>query len=317
MEEPEIRSTLPAPDGQVDESQIQQPETALILETEPSDIKSEPRKPELVVDGIVELADDDFDDFGDFDSSPANIQAIAQPQLNSSISVEIYPQPETDLSEESRLESILPSIEKLDPAYVYMELIKNTFTLSRLPDIPIEVTPLEYKTPSEEWEETVKNLDSKYINDVFRWRKSFTRHEFIASLSKVVVEVPRRRSSDKSPIISHQQEDIAEKALDSAVRPTQFDTDDPREMELISAKKLVDISSIEMNSKTPQQLQTLINTLTEYNSKIQSQTNYYLDSKEQLVMESEMHNKMISNLVLYAQQQQEDIKVSLKGKKKK
>ena len=37
---------------------------------------------------------------------------------------------------------------------------------------------------------------------------------------------------------------------------------------------------------------------------MQEQVNYWLDGKEQLMMDAEMNNKMIASLVTYAQQQQ-------------
>lgn len=59
-----------------------------------------------------------------------------------------------------------------------------------------------------------------------------------------------------------------------------------------------------------EELRDLVQVLMDYNSKMLEQSNYWLDSKEQLVMDAEMHNKMIASLVQYAQQQQ----VSPKGK---
>jgi hypothetical protein len=45
------------------------------------------------------------------------------------------------------------------------------------------------------------------------------------------------------------------------------------------------------------ELQALIASLNSSILNMQDQANYWLDSKEQLVMESEMHNKMIASLV--------------------
>lgn len=44
--------------------------------------------------------------------------------------------------------------------------------------------------------------------------------------------------------------------------------------------------------------------LTNLTHKIQEQAAFWLDAKEQLLMDAEMHNKMIASLVQYAQQQQ-------------
>ena len=48
---------------------------------------------------------------------------------------------------------------------------------------------------------------------------------------------------------------------------------------------------------TRQELNDFIESLNGSITNMQDQANYWLDSKEQLVMESEMHNKMIASLV--------------------
>ncbi len=83
-------------------------------------------------------------------------------------------------------------------------------------------------------------------------------------------------------------------------------TSDSREEDLIAAKRLCDIPegigwSItldEIRNKSKREIRELISTLSASLAKIQDQANYWLDAKEQLVMESEMHNKMIASLVL-------------------
>lgn len=49
---------------------------------------------------------------------------------------------------------------------------------------------------------------------------------------------------------------------------------------------------------------------------MQDQAGFWLDAKEQLVMDAEMHNKMIASLVGYAQQQQVALKTTAKQMKK-
>lgn len=83
---------------------------------------------------------------------------------------------------------------------------------------------------------------------------------------------------------------------------------DSREQELIAAKKLCDIPEDEIRKKSKQEVRELISRLSSSLSKIQEQANYWLDAKEQLVMESEMHNKMIASLVSYAQQKEKTTK---------
>ncbi|KAJ3022853.1 hypothetical protein HKX48_005054 [Thoreauomyces humboldtii] len=79
---------------------------------------------------------------------------------------------------------------------------------------------------------------------------------------------------------------------------------DSREMELLEAKKLCDVAEEEIRQQTVAQLAALVANLTSAHQKMQDQANYWLDSKEQLIMDAEMHNKMIASLVQYAQQQQ-------------
>ena len=51
--------------------------------------------------------------------------------------------------------------------------------------------------------------------------------------------------------------------------------------------------------------------------RMQEQAGYWLDAKEQLVMDAEMHNKMIASLVQYATQQQLQGNKKSPGKKAK
>ena len=73
----------------------------------------------------------------------------------------------------------------------------------------------------------------------------------------------------------------------------------------------------ELLKKTPEQLKEISETLLELSRKMQEQAAYWLDAKEQLVMDAEMHNKMIASLVSYAQQQQIASKSTTLTKKSK
>ncbi|KAK6092457.1 hypothetical protein MT418_007025 [Batrachochytrium dendrobatidis] len=79
---------------------------------------------------------------------------------------------------------------------------------------------------------------------------------------------------------------------------------DPREADLLEAKRLCDITEEEMRHHSTGEIRDLIKSLMDHHLKMQEQANHWLDSKEQLVMDAEMHNKMIASLVQYAQQQQ-------------
>lgn len=55
---------------------------------------------------------------------------------------------------------------------------------------------------------------------------------------------------------------------------------------------------------TDEQLETLVQQFSDMSQRLKEQCSYWLDAKEQLILDAEMHNKMIASLVQYAQQQQ-------------
>jgi len=79
---------------------------------------------------------------------------------------------------------------------------------------------------------------------------------------------------------------------------------DTRDQDIANAKKLCDITEVDIRSKSKEEVKNLIKSLNSSLGKVQTQANYWLDAKEQLVMESEMHNKMIASLVNLAQQKE-------------
>ena len=52
---------------------------------------------------------------------------------------------------------------------------------------------------------------------------------------------------------------------------------------------------------TVEELRVLKVKMADSTERMQDQVNYWLDGREQLVMDAEMHNKMIASLVQYAQ----------------
>jgi hypothetical protein len=48
-----------------------------------------------------------------------------------------------------------------------------------------------------------------------------------------------------------------------------------------------------------------MNNMQIYQQKMYEQSNYWLDAKEQLIMDAETHNKVIASLVQYARDQQQ------------
>ncbi|KAL7752190.1 hypothetical protein RI367_002235 [Sorochytrium milnesiophthora] len=64
---------------------------------------------------------------------------------------------------------------------------------------------------------------------------------------------------------------------------------------------LCELSEDDLNAKSVDELQSIQSTLAHAVPRLTAQINYYLDAKEQLSMDSEMHNKVISVLVQQAQ----------------
>ena len=59
-----------------------------------------------------------------------------------------------------------------------------------------------------------------------------------------------------------------------------------------------------MQTKSKDELQDFIRSLNDSLIALQEQVNYWNEAKEQLLVDAEMHNKMIANLVTYAKEQQ-------------
>ena len=70
---------------------------------------------------------------------------------------------------------------------------------------------------------------------------------------------------------------------------------------LFSFLKFIDT----LKRKNPEELSNILSQMQLLNNKLNDQAIYWLDAKEQLAMDAEMHNKMIANLVQFAQQQQQ------------
>ncbi|KAI9206873.1 uncharacterized protein BJ171DRAFT_308011 [Polychytrium aggregatum] len=171
---------------------------------------------------------------------------------------------------------------------------------------------------------------SESMASKFRWRKSTVRKEFLNALGVKVVEEPNQnsmstttlpleqsQSSLNDPMAPRSSQHVSKKtsiaALSSSILPSGPLSGDSRESDLMEAKRLCDITEDDMRRKTNEELNQLVAQLSAYHQKMQEQANYWLDAKEQLVMDAEMHNKMIASLVQYAQQQQ----VGVKGKNSK
>ena len=61
----------------------------------------------------------------------------------------------------------------------------------------------------------------------------------------------------------------------------------------------------ELRKKSIQELESLLKNMQAYHQKMYEQANYWLDAKEQLIMDAETHNKVIASLVQFARDQQQ------------
>nr|KAJ3418790.1 hypothetical protein HK105_007841 [Polyrhizophydium stewartii] len=144
--------------------------------------------------------------------------------------------------------------------------------------------------------------------DKFRWRKSLIRKSFLASINVVFGKEEQQAPGSKlgtgfAAPASHASGAVSAVGF-SKPPPGAYDQLDPREADLLEAKRLCDITEEEMRRHSTEEIREFVKALMDFHSKMQEQANYWLDSKEQLVMDAEMHNKMIASLVQYAQQQQ-------------
>ncbi|KAJ3288675.1 hypothetical protein HK104_008031 [Borealophlyctis nickersoniae] len=165
----------------------------------------------------------------------------------------------------------------------------------------------------------------------FRWRRSYIRKAYLKSLDvSINVDELFANQAQATPgvngITSASPASQAFPAQNGAgpgmgagagetIRHRVADMpQDAREAEVFEAKRLCDITEDEMRRKSPAELSDLIRTLHAMHQRMQEQANHWLDAKEQLAMDAEMHNKMIASLVQYAQQQQVAPKGAVKGK---
>ncbi|KAJ3325450.1 hypothetical protein HDV06_004309 [Boothiomyces sp. JEL0866] len=244
---------------------------------------------------------DDFGDFGDFEETTNDFGDFEEPRNTGFGEFESpkelvpdFPMVEQHEKESSRIKAILPT--ESDPFLLKLNQdIENAFVITQEID-SIPLPPKLYNqndliepNTKDDWTVLFKKLQTENIYndpDIFRWRKSLTRTKFLESISKTITKAERTAQQVEEPKVTGALADY-------------------REVELQNAKKLCDISEDEIRKKSKTELRELIQVLQKSLQQMQEQTNYWLDSKEQLVMDAEMHNKMIASLVTYAQQQQQ------------
>ncbi|KAI8810996.1 hypothetical protein BJ742DRAFT_799448 [Cladochytrium replicatum] len=143
----------------------------------------------------------------------------------------------------------------------------------------------------------------------FRWKKSVIRKLFLEALDVPVLDEPTAGVTETSTSKTQHANTAVQATTTAAnggigINVTASSKEDPRDVEMQTARALCEITEDELRQKSADELQTLIRELGSYTSRMQEHANYWLDAKEQLVMDAEMHNKMIASLVNYAQQLQ-------------
>jgi hypothetical protein len=127
--------------------------------------------------------------------------------------------------------------------------------------------------------------------DTFSWRRSTIRQDFLAALQP---------PSKKAPAADVVHTPSPRQSLAQRPRqPSPPPVGDQREAELAEAKRLIDIPHDDLRQKTIPELEALVVALRDQHAKVLAQTNYWLDAREQLVMDAEMQNKIIASLVNY------------------
>ncbi|KAJ3130479.1 hypothetical protein HK098_000044 [Nowakowskiella sp. JEL0407] len=159
----------------------------------------------------------------------------------------------------------------------------------------------------------------------FRWKKSEIRKLFLETLDVVIIDEkppqkPAANSSVPTPSLSTDQMGSSQTLSKAAAVLSDLEKSgngDSRDEEIKTAKALCEISEDELRKKTAEELQDIVRQLLTISTKLHQQSNYWLDAKEQLLMDAEMHNKMIASLVQYAQQLQVQVPNKGKGKRTK
>lgn len=170
-----------------------------------------------------------------------------------------------------------------------------------------------------------ENLSTK-----IRWRRSYARKQFLVSLDipvnlddvykgerklKTSTSQPLDSKASKEQLASGSTSNLTaintNKSLSGSGNPmsplNQIQSATPTsplpDVDTLTA--LCDVTEDELRTRPIEELKKLESTMRQYISTVTEQINYYLDAREQLAMDSEMHNKMISALVTQAQKTHE------------
>ncbi|TPX41953.1 hypothetical protein SeMB42_g02839 [Synchytrium endobioticum] len=174
-------------------------------------------------------------------------------------------------------------------------------------------------------ESMYNDLNSVSNNSRFRWRKSNIRRAFLnglgvpltlddsqcgggggASIGKLGMTTQAPYQQSGGSVRGSLDSESGGSILTNGVRDTSLDGNRHAvyDGDLGVAKRLAEISEDRIRRMTVQELGDLKTRVVDSTQRMQDQVNFWLDGREQLVMDAEMHNKMIASLVQYAQQQQ-------------
>lgn len=240
-------------------------------------------EPEIQITQIEKDADDDFGDFEEPNTVADDFGDFTEPVLTApepEASKTVYIIPDSNQDMENKVSQLLGGYVD-DFSAVYKQ-----FALA--PDVD---PPVPFESPM--WTRIIQDKGFK----PFSWRHSQIKSDFLSCL--MPEEVAHIPEIPKEEII---------------VRSVDEMKGDPRETDKLNAQMLVEVGEDQIRLKTSTELEAYLEQLKAYQTIMQEQVNYWLDSKEKLIMDAEMHNKMIASLVNFAQQQQEGPK---QGKKKK
>ncbi|KAJ3143122.1 hypothetical protein HK100_009621 [Physocladia obscura] len=176
------------------------------------------------------------------------------------------------------------------------------------------------------------NVADAYSGNVllnFRWKKSAVKNEFLKALGfdekKLEIETANSAPFESTVVnadvmsipqnltlatvnFENQKTVTATAVLTTGAdvelgQVKEFSAIDSRLQDIEDAKACCRITEgEEIRKMATEDLTQLVQKLARSQLKLQEQSNYWLDAKEQLLMDAEMHNKMIASLVQYATQ---------------
>lgn len=204
-----------------------------------------------------------------------------------------------------------------------------------------------------EWQTlTSEEYYNTNMSNTFRWRKSWTRKRLFQLMNialddetsnqtvpatettAVAAETTQLVDAPALPVmprkVSIQEPAIAVNTNQQSNGDKELDLEEARKLCQIGEGKfsfsssflnsmngfthLTSIQTDDLQKMSEEDLHNLLSRLVFLSKQMQEYTAYWLDAKEQLLMDAEMHNKMIASLVQYAkQQQQQALHAAAKG----